>query len=124
MSVRNELYEKILMILTSRGINAEDLKNDIQIILSGYEVQERSTEIALRNEDRNAYLIKKFIMSKIVKGCTERTVGYYRKMLEFIFERMKKPADSVEADDIRLYLALRQKKDGISRTTACAAVIL
>lgn len=118
MSARNELYEKILIMLTGVGIDVADIKSDIQIILSEYEVQERSTEIVLRNEDRNEYLIKKFLMAKIVKGCTERTIDHYKKELEFIFSRLNKTADNVEADDIRLYLAIRQKKDGITKTTA------
>jgi len=118
VSARNDLCEKLIVMLDGRGIDIGKVKEDIQIILSEYEVQERTTEIALRDEDRNEYLIKKFLVAKMVKGCTERTIQYYRKTLEFIFNRIRKTADNIEADDIRLYLALRQKRDEITRTTA------
>lgn len=118
MIAREELRERILMTLISKNVDVSNVKDDIQIILADYEVQERSTEVALRSADRNEFLMKKFITAKLVAGCTERTIKYYGKTLAFALERIGKTVDDIEADDIRLYLAKRQKVDGITRTTA------
>ena len=116
MSAREDLRNKLCMMLISKGIKDSDI--EIDAILGEYEVQDRTTEIAIRSEDRNEYLFKKFLTEKIVKGCTDRTIYFYRKSLDFIFERIHKTVDEVTTDDIRYYLAIRQKRDGISKTTA------
>lgn len=116
MNAREELRQKLCMLLISRGVNNAEV--EIDAILGEYEVQNRSTEIAVRSEDRNEYLFKKFLTAKIVKGCTDRTIEFYGKILSFIFDRINKTADEVTTDDIRYYLAIRQKRDGITKTTA------
>ena len=116
MSAREDLRQKLCMMLIGKGINDADI--EIDAILGEYEVQDRVTEIAIRSEDRNEYLFKKFLTAKIVKGCTDRTVDFYKKELIFIFDRLHKTADEVTTDDIRYYLAIRQKRDKISKTTA------
>lgn len=116
MNAREELRQKLCMMLIGKGV--KDAEIEIDAILGEYEVQDRTTEIAIRSEDRNEYLFKKFLTAKIVKGCTDRTIDYYGKSLNFIFERINKTADDVTTDDIRYYLAIRQKRDGITKTTA------
>lgn len=113
---REELRRKLCMVLISKGIG--DAGTEIDAILGEYEIQNRTTEVALLSEDRNEYLFRKFLVSKIVKGCTDRTIQFYSKTLNFIFDRIHKTADEVTTSDIRYYLALRQKRDGVSKTTA------
>lgn len=115
-NAREELREKLFMIFLKNGVQGADV--EIDAILGEYEIQNRTTEIALLSEERNEYLFKKFLTAKIVKGCTDRTIDYYKKSLVFIFERLNKTADDVTTDDIRYYLAIRQKRDKISKTTA------
>lgn len=116
MNAREELRQKLCMMLIGKGV--KDAEIEIDAILGEYEVQNRTTEVAIRSEDRNKYLFKKFLTAKIVKGCTDRTIDYYGKSLNFIFDRINKTADDVTTDDIRYYLAIRQKRDGITKTTA------
>lgn len=113
---REELRQELCMVLIRNGV--ENAGVEVDAILGGYEIQKRTTEVALLSEDRNNYLFKKFLTAKIVKGCTDRTIQHYKTYLERIFDRIQKTADEVTADDIRYYLALRQKKDNVSKTTA------
>lgn len=116
---RTELYEEILSAGMKHNMDDMDgFKNELYIIMNEFEITARTTEVALLSEDRNEQLLKKFIMSKIVKGCTDRTIGFYKKTIEFILPRIGKTADDITADDIRFYLAVRQKVDKITRTTA------
>lgn len=116
--MRQEVIDKIMMSLTSRGITDTSISQELIIILSDYEITARETAIAIRHEDKNRYFLQKFITAKTVKGCTERTLELYKKELYKILLNIGKPADEIEADDIRLYLALRQKRDKITKTTA------
>lgn len=104
------------MILVSKGL--EDAETEIDAIIGEYEIQNRTTEVAILQEDRNQYLFNKFLTSKIIKGCTDRTIQFYGKTLNFVFDRIHKTVDEVTTDDIRYYLALRQKRDDVSKTTA------
>jgi len=115
--VRQEAAEKIMMCLAGRGIDDPDIMQDIIIVLSEYEVTPRETSVAVRSEDKNKYFMQKFIVAKTVKGCTDRTVQAYRKEVWKILLDIGKPADEITADDIRLYLALRQKRDKVSKRT-------
>ena len=116
MNAREELRERLYMVLAKNQV--KDAIMEIDAILGEFEIQNRITEIALLQEDRNEYLFKKFLTAKIVKGCSDRTIKYYQKQLQFTFDRLHKTVDDVTTDDIRYYLAVRQKKDGVSKTTA------
>lgn len=118
MSGRKELIDEIAMILTKEHEDIRDIVDEIYIVLDKYEIQPRTTEIALCKADRNEYLVNKFLISKTVKGCTERTLHYYSVTIRKILEAIGKTVDDIEADDIRLYIILRQKRDGITKTTA------
>ncbi len=114
---REELYQELSLLLLEQGCMAE-IKDRLYILLSAYEITLRTTEIALLEEDRNEYLLKKFIVAKMVKGCTQRTVGYYQKELTGILQQIGKTVDDICADDIRLYLAKRMAVDKVTKVTA------
>lgn len=116
MNAREELRDQLYLVMARN--NVKDAMTEIDAILGEFEVQNRTTEVALLKEDRNEYLFKKFLTAKIVKGCSERTIECYQKTLKFVFDRVHKTVDEVTTDDIRFYLALRQKRDGVSKVMA------
>ena len=99
------------------GENRSDISMKIDMILSRYEVTERTTEIIPYSEDDNTKLIKRFLAAKIAKGCTSRTIGYYGETIPRSLEMIGKPYDKVTADDVRLYIAKRIHADKVSKTT-------
>lgn len=117
MNAREELFDRLYMLCLKADCKPW-VKEEMYIILSGYDVANRSTELSVMCEDRNQSLIKKFIISKTVKGCSERTVKLYSTELPKILEKIGKAADEICSDDIRLYLAKRLRVDKVSATTA------
>lgn len=115
---RENLINEVCMFLIGKGIPADDAKNELYMLVDKYEITSRCTEIAELHTDRNEYLLQKFIIGKTVKGCSKRTIDYYRSQLIFTLNMMQKTVDDITADDIRYYLALRQRRDGISKVTA------
>ena len=116
--MRQECMERIVLSLSKRGITDTSISQDLIIILSDYEITMRETAIAVRCEDRNKYCLQKFLVAKTVKGCTDRTLDLYKKEIWKILENINKLVDEITADDVRLYLALRQKRDGVAKRTA------
>lgn len=116
-----DLREDLIVELTNiygKASNISDWKMQIAIVLSNYEVTKRNTEIAVYEEDATQQAIAKFIAVKMASGRTERTIKFYKTNLQFIFDRLNKPYDQITTDDIRLYLAMRVQRDGVSKTTA------
>lgn len=72
-----------------------------------------STEFAISNEEYT----RRFLALKLVKGCSERTIDYYRETINRFFAMVTKPVPNIEANDIRAYLAVRERRDGLSKTT-------
>ena len=62
----------------------QEMKFKLVMILNKYEIQERCTEIAILDEDKNTAILKKFIAAKIASGRTVRTIGFYKTSLEVI----------------------------------------
>lgn len=67
-------------------------------------------------EHINEMLIKKFLVSKKIKGCTDRTIKFYSERLKANFERIKKNAVDVTIDDLRVWIAYRLR-DGVKKVT-------
>ena len=82
-----------------------------------YEISMKSTEVAIYEGDINEILFKKFIISKKVNGCTDRTIEHYTKTLKSVFSVIGKSCLEVTSDDIRMYMAKRNLKDNVTATT-------
>lgn len=117
--MRNELETRIMNMLFAyrNNIPFEDIKAQITIILSEYEVEKRKTEVALYEENKNKKYIALFLASKAAGGRTERTLHAYKTYLVKIFDRIGKNADEITADDIKLYLAQKLRVDKICKTS-------
>lgn len=72
-----------------------------------------STEFAISNEE----YVRRFIALKMVKGCSERTIRLYSDTLRRFFLMVTKPLPGIEANDIRAYLAVRERRDGLTKVT-------
>lgn len=116
-----EEFERELLIALMPFIIAdkiEDVKMRISMALNGYEVRKEETNLTVYEGDVNEHIIKKFIMAKIARGCSPRTVKYYRESISKSLQTIGKPYSEITSDDIRLYLALRVQRDKVSKTTA------
>lgn len=115
---REDLINEICQYLMPIVPDVSDAKNTLYMIMNKYEITSRCTEIAEIHEDRNEALLQKFLIAKTVKGCTPRTLEEYSKTIPKIIRTIGKTVDDISADDIRYYIAVRQKRDKISKTTA------
>ena len=101
-----------------RNEDLSDARMRMSIVLSKYDIKKAETEIVPYEGDVNETILKRFLMAKTARGLSKRTLLYYRNSIKMTLEKIGKPYTEITADDIRLYLALRINKDGISKTCA------
>ena len=116
--LKQDLINEILFCM--KEIDEKQLQN-LQMLLymkmNKYEISMKSTEVAIYEGDINETLFKKFIISKKVNGCTDRTIEHYTKTLKNAFDVIGKSCLEVTSDDIRMYMAKRKLKDNVTATT-------
>lgn len=95
----------------------EKLKNVTTIVLNDYEINKREVSLTTYNGNEIEYMVKKFLITKKVQGCTERTLGVYGRTIPKILYKINKPLRDITSDDILIYIANRDIKDCVSKTT-------
>lgn len=58
-----------------------------------------------------------FLNAKMIEGCSERTLAYYKTTVEKLLDGIADPIRKVTTDDIREYLASYQSLNDCSKTT-------
>ncbi len=114
---REDVMNQLIIWASEHGIPPSESKYDLYMILNDVEITRRCTDVAELKMDRNEALLKKFLIVKNVKGCTERTIEFYGKEIHKILDRIGKTVDDITADDIRLDMAKRLKRDHVSEVT-------
>lgn len=101
-------------------LDAEQLRQvsaAVSIALQNRTVSEEETAISTQFAISNGEYVRRFLAIKAVKGCTERTIKRYSDILRLFFLQINKPVPCIETMDIRGYLALRERRDGVSKRT-------
>lgn len=114
---RESLINDICQYLITLDADISDAKSALYIILNDYEITSRCTAVAELHRDRNEELMKRFLVAKTVKGCTPRTIDYYKKQIASTISTIGKTVDDITTDDIRYYMAIRQRRDKVSKVT-------
>lgn len=114
--LRDELIAKMIPYIENE--KSEEVKMIITATLQNYEIRKAETGITVYQGDINDEILKRFLMAKIARGLSNRTVQYYKTSIKFTLLKIGKRYDEVTPEDIRVYLALRVRQDGVSKTTA------
>lgn len=117
--MKSELIEKIILSLTNivDAVDIGELKSMLYIAMKGYNVSLESNEIVVREENKNEWLVKKFIMTKTVKGLSKKTLKTYGTDIPRILSKIGKSVEDITSDDILYYLAIRECRDKVTKTT-------
>ncbi len=113
--MRDELLKKISTALIDEGFDVGKIRSRLVMILNEYEIGARCTEVVVADEDDITKYLRLFLISKKVSGRTERTIDYYRCELMRFFGNVQKSPLDVTSDDIKLYLAVKEVRDGVGK---------
>lgn len=115
--IREEIVSSVIISLKDVDRKTTDKIRDIlYIVLNNYEVQERCTDLAVRDITSEEYL-KAFIVTKRIEGMSDQTLArYYDENLKLI-QAINKPLKEINTNDMRYYLALKRNRDHNSNVT-------
>ncbi|MGN0488065.1 MAG: tyrosine-type recombinase/integrase [Ruminococcus sp.] len=97
-------------------------KNKIKTILFcelgnfNIEEKERCKDIVQYDDDMKGYTM--FFVAKKVEGLSEKSLKYYKIVIDTLLKKVPKKLSQYTTDDMRYYLALREMNDKVSPTTA------
>ena len=108
----NEIELKMLPHLNNEQLL--QLRNALHESLHGATV---SYDTDAKSEDIRRDAVEAFITAKRIEGCSEKTLGYYRKTIETMLSGIGKTASQITTDDLRKYLTSYQRERGSSKVT-------
>lgn len=96
----------------------DKLKESLIINFERVEFIIKTDEIKHKEElDENKKIIDSFISSKQVEGCSDRTIKYYREIIEKFSNSFDKSIKQLTTDEIRTYLSKYKEDSSCSSTT-------
>lgn len=118
-NVETEVINRIMQLLG--GVSSESIdiiENALHVVLRDYDISEKSTALALVNQDTTTKSIQMFFISKKVEGLSDKSLTYYGYVLRKFFEIIKINLEDISTNDVRYYLAKRQMDNpDISKVT-------
>ena len=116
----DEYLRDRLINIVAKYVNQDDLENIkmlFDVALSKYDIKKKTTEVIPYSGNINDQVLMKFLCSKIARGCSPRTVKYYKDTIRNTLQTIGKNYADITPDDIRIYIATRVQRDGVSKTT-------
>ena len=112
----NTLLGDIALWMMSKGVDGQEARTELYLLMHKYEISERSTELVPYEGNKNEEMLRRFIVAKTIAGLSPRTLQVYYKSLRSILFTIGKSVDTITADDIRFFIAKRMRR-GVSKTT-------
>ena len=108
----NLVVQDMLKVLNNDQL--EKLKVSLEKELEGKQVVEEVKEAKMES---NEGYIQKFISSKRLEGCSEKSLLYYERTIKAVLKGISKPLKTIMTDDLRGYLTAYQTKNEVSKVT-------
>ena len=108
------MEEKLVIILNemSDHLSIAQMKVLQEVLIKNLaENTEKHTEIS------NEQYLKLFLEAKIIEGCSDRTIQYYRVTIERLLSSINDPIRKITTEEIRTYLSDYQKVNNCSKVT-------
>lgn len=115
MDIRSDIVQKVMEALQGRaGEEIVGLVQDVLIMqLNQYEVLERCTDVAVRDNSSEG-LLRKFLATKRVEGIADSTLRRYAEINRALLCYLGKPLEEITTYDIRFYLSARRQSGKVS----------
>lgn len=113
-TIINNVSIAIRTILNDEQLQA--VQEAMTLQLNAYEVQERTTEIAVIDNTPDS-MLSKFIATKRIEGKSEATIQRYRDTCYMMIHTLCKPLPEITTYDLRYYLASYKAQRKVSNRT-------
>ncbi len=116
--IRASIIQSVVQALQGRADDdTVNLVQDVLVMqLNKYEVQERCTEVAVRDDSAEG-ILKKFLATKRVEGIADSTLRRYGEINRALISYLGKPLEEITTYDLRFYLSMRRQIGKVSNRT-------
>lgn len=111
----NEIKNRMVMFLNNGQM--QELSNVLAYCLYDIQIVEAVSLEITRITEVNSELVLKFISSKRVEGCSEKSMKYYDSTINRMLLTINKSIKHITTDDLRNYLGDYQKNKKSSKVT-------
>lgn len=80
--------------------------------IENYEISKRCTDIVTYEQDERIELIKLYLATKKIAGCSDGTIKLYGGRLKIFLEMVDKKFEEISANDIRMFLVRFKNREG------------
>lgn len=118
MDMRNDIVDAVAIAMGPMltGAALERLQAVLLAELNRYEVQERSTEIVVRDGSAEG-LLRKFLATKRIEGKSENTIRYYNDVIGTFINHLDRRLHELTAFNIRYYLSSYKERRKVNNRT-------
>lgn len=114
--MKDKLITQITTVM-AKHLSAQQLEN-LQKVLTAAFVNVEVAEIKSANEQKsNSKLLELFISAKRIEGCSEKSLKYYKIVIENMLTSLKTSIRDLTTGDLRTYLAHYQQERKSSKVT-------
>lgn len=117
MSELEEIVNKICLRIDVTADIMQTIKQAAYIVLNDYTIEKKKNDIVVYSQDKTNKAVQMFFITKKVEGRTDKTLAYYRIILNNYFKYIEVPIEETTADTIRFYLAKRSMQDKLSKVS-------
>lgn len=114
-----EITDNIIAGLINKGLSGkDDIQDTREIIiaeLGKYEISRKETSLVIYDKT-DTEIVARFFLAKATAGLSDKSLKYYRRVLEGALPKLGKRLNDVKADDIRAYLTMRRIQ-GVTNTS-------
>ena len=114
---KDDVIKKIVLRLSNQ-VDPDLVSSTLYLELNGYDiVEQKKNEIVEYNQSEDYKAYKMFFISKKVEGLSDRSLKYYKSILDKFLGIIVKPLKDINSSDIRYYIAYRIQQSSISKCT-------
>lgn len=113
---RKELEQDLLMLFEHHGVRASDAEAELMLVLTKYAIDRQETALTEYTGGDTVFYRDRWLLDKKIGGCTDSTIKTYKTTYDGFFREMKKAPIQITADDVRKFLAIKELRDGASKS--------
>ena len=113
---KKELEQNLIMLFERHEIRASNVEAELTLLLSGYDISKQENALTEYTGGDTVYYRTRWLLDKKIGGCTDNTIKTYRTTYDGFFREVKKSPIQVTADDVRKFLAIKELRDGSSKS--------
>lgn len=117
--MKNELIKliKTKMEPHLNKIQLYELNRNLKVILNDFDIVKSDKNLSIGVSKGNQELLESFLSAKEIKGCSEKTITYYKNTISKMLDDINLKIEVITTDDLRRYLADYKNQSNASKST-------